>query len=255
MPASDNSVISRVFSTPPLTHVRRDALACTSALLGTHGNHLLGVHGRYAVVDISFMSSFSLLFLVQPINVTAIDAAPFFYPSNGHYYELITSPLSFTNALSVASQKIYGGLPGYLATVTSQPEYQFLIGVFTDLQDVWIGASESQVEGTFRWMAGPEAGQAMAMTNGMWAPGEPSNGLKEDCVLFWDQKQFNDANCADSYRYLVEYEGVCHFCMNYDPSDKCVHVCLFCMNVCTSVRLTMHLATIANTCILIYNIS
>jgi hypothetical protein len=127
---------------------------------------------------------------------------------NGHYYELVTSPLSFDNARIAAGQKTYNGLGGHLATVTTQEEFNFLTASFIDLQDVWIGASDAAVEGTFRWVSGPEAGQIMSMTNGMWAAGEPSNGAGENCVVFWDQKRFNDGGCFDSYRYLVEYEGM-----------------------------------------------
>ncbi len=78
---------------------------------------------------------------------------------------------------------------------------------FVDLQDAWIGASDRANEGTFRWAAGPEAGQVVDRINEMWAPGEPSNEQSDDCVVILEHKLF-DQYCAESHGYLIEYEGV-----------------------------------------------
>ncbi len=126
---------------------------------------------------------------------------------NGHYYEYITSLYYFHEALTIASEKINNGLTGHLATISTRAEFDFLTSAFPELQEVWIGASDSAVEGTFRWVAGPEAGQVMNMTNGMWAPGEPSKerGVKH-CVQLWDHMLY-DQDCNDVFYFLVEYEG------------------------------------------------
>jgi hypothetical protein len=146
-------------------------------------------------------------------------AGPALFASNGHYYELVASPLlSFDNALATAALKTYKGLPGHLVTVTTQEEYNFITSVFVDLQNVWIAANDKAVEGTFRWVAGPEAGQLVSLTSGLWAAGAPDDaGGNEDCVQFWDGKKLNDGGCHYGTRYLIEYEGI-------DCMYGCIHV-------------------------------
>ncbi len=125
----------------------------------------------------------------------------------GHFYEYIPLNYYFDDALTVASEKIYNGLHGHLVTITTQAEFDFLTSAFANLQDVWIGASDSAVEGTYRWVTGPQAGQRMNISNGMWAPGEPSTerGFKH-CVKLSNNKLF-DHYCDDAFGLLVEYEG------------------------------------------------
>jgi hypothetical protein len=138
------------------------------------------------------------------------DAAPSYFASNDHYYELITSPtLTFNNALSAAAMKVFSGRQGHLATVTSQSEYNFLVTTFGNLRTAWIGANDIAVEGTYRWVTGPEAGQLVdtQAISGFWASGQPDNFLNnEDCLQFWDLNKINDGGCTIRYIYLVEYE-------------------------------------------------
>ncbi len=134
---------------------------------------------------------------------------PVFFAANGHYYELISNLLGFNDALVAASQKTHNALPGHLATITTQEEYDFVVATFVDLFYVWIGGSDDAAEGTFYWVTGPEAGLPVDMTNGMWASGQPDDGgNNEDCMMFWNENRFNDLGCVGVFlRYLVEYEG------------------------------------------------
>ena len=133
-------------------------------------------------------------------------------------------------------------------TVTSQEEYNFLTSTFVDFQNVWIAANDLAVEGTFRWVAGPEAGQLVSMTNGLWASGQPDNyGGNEDCVEFWDRLKFNDGGCQYAIKYIIEYEGIVNVYMNvfvvylftcmylYVYMYTCMYVYMYvclCMYVC-----------------------
>jgi len=49
---------------------------------------------------------------------------------------------------------MYYGLRGYLATITSQVENDFIKGKTKGVG--WIGASDAAVEGDWRWVTGPE---------------------------------------------------------------------------------------------------
>ena len=105
---------------------------------------------------------------------------------NGHWYQFIYSPAGFTwqQGWSAASGNTFLGLPGYLATATSQAENDFLYalakypaGATGTLFDpanptvdlgptsiagrdasTWLGGADAATEGTWRWVNGPETG-------------------------------------------------------------------------------------------------
>lgn len=101
---------------------------------------------------------------------------------NGHWYRYLSpvsifEPFSFATAQSAAEASTYNGLQGYLATITSQAEQDFINGAFSYLfgfggtGTAWLGASDAATEGEWRWLGGPEAGQLVSYTN--WRPGHP----------------------------------------------------------------------------------
>ena len=58
---------------------------------------------------------------------------------NGHYYEVGTQNTSWTNALKLAEDHTYMGMQGYLVTVTSQEEQDFVFSLVNT--DTWIGGT------------------------------------------------------------------------------------------------------------------
>jgi hypothetical protein len=103
---------------------------------------------------------------------------------NGHWYRYLNSGnifqgFTFQAARTAAEASTYNGLQGYLATVTSADEQSFLNGAFTyllgfgNVGTAWLGASDAEEEGDWRWLGGPESGQLMSYTN--WLPGHPFN--------------------------------------------------------------------------------
>lgn len=104
---------------------------------------------------------------------------------NGHWYQYIAAPsifapVSFAAARADALARSHLGLDGYLATVTSAEEQAFINGAFSWLTgfgasgSAWLGASDAEVEGQWRWLDGPEAGQLLGYT--YWGGGQPATG-------------------------------------------------------------------------------
>jgi hypothetical protein len=142
---------------------------------------------------------------------------------NGHYYEFFLNGSGLTNdqVEAQAESSTYLGLSGYLATITSQAEQDFLntiwpgpgsvAGQFGGYSFYLIGASDRDNEGTFIWIGGPEEGQVLSYTN--WSSGEPNNSGDEDFVTAWwlDSAAgvWNDGGSRSSVAaaYLVEYSG------------------------------------------------
>jgi hypothetical protein len=102
---------------------------------------------------------------------------------NGNWYLYVSAGIfqgiSFDAARSVALGSTHLGLPGYLATVTSPQEQAFLNSTFQYVfgfggtSTAWLGASDGVVEGQWRWLDGPEAGQLVSYTN--WRLNHPVN--------------------------------------------------------------------------------
>jgi gliding motility-associated-like protein len=141
-----------------------------------------------------------------------------YLPSNGHYYQYIANlGVNWTNAKLLAQASTYYGLQGYLATITAADESQ-MVGAQA-AGTGWIGGSDEQTEGTFKWMTGPETGTVFAYT--FWNTGEPNNsGGVENYVHItapgvgipgsWNDLRLA-GDPAGSYQakgYIVEYGGM-----------------------------------------------
>lgn len=163
--------------------------------------------------------------------------------SNGHFYESVTTGTTWTNAKNAAAAKTYMGLQGYLVTITSAAENEFIkqkIGT-----DAWIGLSDAYTEinaatgtntfanqaaseGKFYWISGPEKGTRVtegnatngsttgAPANGMynnWNSGEPNNyggseSYGEMYAVGSAPGKWNDLNGTQNLMYVVEYGGM-----------------------------------------------
>ncbi len=159
------------------------------------------------------------------ISVTVNEYEPgvFLNTANGHYYEYVSSVADWQSATTAAAARTKYGMTGYLATITSASENDFIKDK-VDASNVWIGASDAGVEGTWKWVTGPEGAansgagtqfwqgvaNGSAITYASWKPGaEPNdhNGA-EDCAVTnfgGDRGLWNDFPCGNSYAYLVEY--------------------------------------------------
>lgn len=139
-------------------------------------------------------------------------AAPVQWAGNGHYYEFISAATGFDQALAAAAGSSFNGQQGYLATVTSADEQAFIFGSVTS-SATWFSGSDREIEGTWKWLAGPEAGtifwqNGATLTYANWSGGEPNDAGGED-VLWgnWSGSAWNDIGSAN-LGYVVEYGGL-----------------------------------------------
>lgn len=155
-----------------------------------------------------------------------------YLPSTAHYYLYVSSPgITWQDAMSAAESLNYFGLQGYLATLTAEEEAQFAGEQSPSVG--WIGASDAQTEGTWRWVTGPEAGSVfwLGAADGappgsqfsLWNIGEPNDFGNEDYAHITDPtignigswndlpNQGNDEGPENPYfpkGFLVEFGGM-----------------------------------------------
>jgi flagellin len=163
------------------------------------------------------------LFEVNPTNSLNNSTGPFLNPINGHSYQFIKngSPISWSAAKVAAENNLLNGQAGYLVTITSKQESDFILEKFGTAFSAWIGASDASQEEVWKWVTGPEAGTTFytgAFPNGNsvgfsnWLSGQPVdfNG-SEDFAAYWDvlgTNGWNDfLNSGEGWvsNYIVEH--------------------------------------------------
>jgi hypothetical protein len=153
-----------------------------------------------------------------------------------HYYEYITTPMSWTAAKAAAEARTLYGLQGYLATITAQIENDFITSKLSS--DGWVGGScdyllinevlgsnlynnQNDAYGKYYWVSGPEKGTAISTglgtpvaVNGAyikWNGGEPNNyqNTNEMYMQLYstNEGRWNDLNNSNNLGYVVEYGG------------------------------------------------
>jgi len=162
---------------------------------------------------------------IRTFSISLRDAD--YLPATGHFYRFISQEsISWNSARSQAASKDYYGLQGYLATIRSKEEQDFIL---TKTKGTgWIGASDEEVEGTWKWMEGPDKGVIFWSGNSTgssvnneyshWGSDEPNNLNGEDYahIMYSVNKGYwndlpNTGSTVVGYvpqGYLIEYGGM-----------------------------------------------
>lgn len=168
------------------------------------------------------------------VSVEQLNSVYHYNEDNGHYYLAVPTAVNWPTAYQLASQQSYLGRQGYLVTVTSQAEHDFVYSLIGT--NCWTGAtcldqytghpgSYGSAKADYYWVTGPEAGQLMwsgayaqsapnnpdsskMYTN--WSTGEPNNSNGEQCMHFYSSMQgkWNDYSQNTNCAYVVEFGGL-----------------------------------------------
>jgi hypothetical protein len=134
---------------------------------------------------------------------------------NDHWYDFVTTSVTAGTARTNSLASTFLGMPGYLVTITSAAENNFVASILNG-SAAWGGGSDAAVEGVWRWIDGPEAG--LIFWNGGvggsspnyagWEGNEPNNLNDEDHLhLNYNPGQWNDLNAGNFLPYVIEYSS------------------------------------------------
>jgi uncharacterized repeat protein (TIGR02543 family) len=171
-------------------------------------------------------------------------ATPAFYSGNGHYYQYVPTARTWANAQAdVANNALtytFNGMRGYLATVTSSGENNFVTSRVGSAA-VWLGARRDlnttygANDHSWYWTEGPEAGTNFFLQGGgaiggaytNWNTGEPNgtttSGESALQLLSGGSGQWNDLQASDGSQllgYVVEYGGMTGDSSTYDSVNR-----------------------------------
>jgi len=158
---------------------------------------------------------------VQLSVAATVNPVGYYYNGvNGHFYKPITATserTTYTNARSRSLLTTFKGQTGYLVTITSASEDQFIYNN-VPVTNIWFAATDEVTDGTWVIDAGPEKGTVMKTQNGQtagnipgvynnWAGGEPNgyNHGEDYAVTKWNGAQWNDLSNQWSNPYVIEY--------------------------------------------------
>jgi hypothetical protein len=145
------------------------------------------------------------------VSVTVNPPGYFYLPSNGHFYRPISWPngvsggdAAYNQIKNLASSQTFKGQTGYLVTITSQDEQNFIQSNVPG-NNILIALTDRQQEGVWRWDAGPESGTIIKTSNSggevsgqynNWCGGEPNNwGSGENYVV----TKWGGGNCWNDF--------------------------------------------------------
>jgi len=181
---------------------------------------------------VEFRSTTATCYALQR-RVTFVAGSVFYNPLTNHFYEYVSGTVSWTGSKTAAEGRSYFGRAGYLATMSSEAENNFIWRIMAN--DAWFGASDdlaevnaakgttafasqAAVEGRWHWVTGPEKGTNFSIGNTpsitlvsgqyhKWAPGEPNNSGSENFGQFYSSNsgQWNDLPNTTLPGYICEY--------------------------------------------------
>ena len=109
---------------------------------------------------------------------------------------MVTDPLSWAESRDFCS-----ALGASLVKMETEGENNFLRdSVSQEGRHFWIGATDSDTEGDWRWLDGTSVNKTF------WSGSEPNGDTAENCVGVWGGKHWFDVTCQAKYSFICSFD-------------------------------------------------
>jgi hypothetical protein len=114
----------------------------------------------------------------------------------GHHYFLCVKLMAWKEAKEYAES-----VGGHLATITSKEENDWIIQTFSPLLNYWLGGTDEDEEGKWKWITGEE------WKYSLWYKDQPDNYKgNEHSLQIWSNGFWNDNLSERPFYFLIEWD-------------------------------------------------
>ena len=152
--------------------------------------------------------------------ILSSDSTLSYDAATGKFYRTVNSNVTWAAAQSAAVASSLNGVSGELVTIGSRYENDLVWSLARGMnKDIWLGASDTVTEGTWRWYNGSNASTTFWVGTGAgtlqsgqyanWRSGQPDdfNGIEEFAQMFVSDGAWNDWTASASIAYIVEWDA------------------------------------------------
>jgi hypothetical protein len=197
------------------------------------------------------------------IEASGYDSNYVYNPTNKHFYRYVAGNVSYSTAKTNAATYSFKGKTGYMVTVTSESENNF-INTNISGSNVWLAITDVVTDGIWVIDAGPESGTVIKTQNGQltgnidgqynnWCSGEPNgiNHSEDYAVGKWNSNTcWNDLpnSYASVNGFVVEISADFPAGSDYTGvySTYTVHNNDIAFTVATANNTTLNSSTVSN---------
>lgn len=214
LPSAPSGTTFRLMTTTGLTPATGYSMSGDKTRLAFTGT-MANINNALATLKINTSGTTGVIQI--SVSATVNPTGYYYNPSNGHFYRPISSTATYNNAKTLSANQTFKGQTGYLVTLTSADEENFVI-LNVPQNNIWIALSDRLQEGYWRIDDGPEVNTLIKTSNGQtagnivgqynnWCGGEPNNAGDEDyAVTKWGGGScWNDLPANYSNPYIVEF--------------------------------------------------
>ncbi len=152
---------------------------------------------------------------------TGAGSSAVYNATTDSYYAFVSTAMTWEAAMDNAQSSLLGGVTGTLVNINSAAEQTYVAGLSAN--HLWIGASDKNQEGVWRWYDGDTAGAqfwsgsgggvAVGSTYNFWQASEPNNSLGAEnyahiyATAMIAGRTWNDILASTTWNSIVEWTG------------------------------------------------